>query len=391
MTFAVGCRRLTLPDGWKPVEDPMYETALRQTARAFASAAKNLKRYYDPEGGYSGATFLGVPSGDDGAVTAADLWAVSTLSMKVPPQHGRELLPGGSLADVVTSKLRSLPTDLDLPDATPDHLRTMGELQDAVRKAFRRWESAPTPTSGSSRPSCAPARGRGCSRSATRRCARTSPATGGGERRPGSSGGSPATSRCSPASSRIPTYAHGWRRPAPDLRPRIRTGPLITRSCGCSTSSCGWRRLTGRETHHGSLYQGDPPTRPMETRLVLLHQPRRPGRFFLLARFLHSRCRMRLAVARLHVPACLRAAVGTTAALLRHRNHLPPGAIDLHDRAGWSEDPLAVQKSRARPGSHGSRTLQGSGPVAGVSCSRRWSRSPRTRSSCRPAASSCRR
>lgn len=136
MTFAVGCRRLTLPDGWKPVEDPMYETALRQTARAFASAAKNLKRYYDPEGGYSGATFLGVPSGDDGAVTAADLWAVSTLSMKVPPQHGRELLPGGSLADVVTSKLRSLPTDLDLPDATPDHLRTMGELQDAVRKGL---------------------------------------------------------------------------------------------------------------------------------------------------------------------------------------------------------------------------------------------------------------
>jgi hypothetical protein len=96
-TTALGDGRLlTLPAGWDPVEESMFETALAQTEDAFTRggpgverAVEALLRYYDPAGKFSGATFLDVENYDDFAIIAADLWAVSTLSMKVPPEAGR--------------------------------------------------------------------------------------------------------------------------------------------------------------------------------------------------------------------------------------------------------------------------------------------------------------
>lgn len=133
-------RAMTLPQGWDPVEEPMYVTALAQTEKAFTAgtpgvkhAVEHLVDYYDPAGRYSGATFLEVDSHDDFAVTAADLWAVSTLSMNVPADAGRALMDPGALRTIVNGTLRHLPPTLTLSDAEPRHLSLMWDLYTAIR------------------------------------------------------------------------------------------------------------------------------------------------------------------------------------------------------------------------------------------------------------------
>jgi hypothetical protein len=133
-------RVLALPDGWQPVEDAMFDTALNQTTRAFTGghdsvehAVDRLSRYYAPNGGYSGATFLGVAVEDDFAVTGADLWAVSTLSMKIPPNAGRALMNPGALQAEIESGLRQLSPSSSLSDTTPEALGRMGALDNAIR------------------------------------------------------------------------------------------------------------------------------------------------------------------------------------------------------------------------------------------------------------------
>lgn len=118
----------------------MLATALAQATRAFTNGADNtdhaidnLVRYYDPSSGYSGATFLAVQSHDDFAVTAADLWAVSTLNMEIPPNAGRALMDPGPLRTIVTGNLHHLPVTLPLSEVTPEHLGHMYNLYSSIR------------------------------------------------------------------------------------------------------------------------------------------------------------------------------------------------------------------------------------------------------------------
>lgn len=133
-------RTMTLPRGWEPVEDSMFVTALVQAEKAFTGggdsvdhAVQNLIAYYDPAGRYAGATFLDVDGYDDYAITAADLWAVTTLSMEVPPQAGRALMTPGALRTIVNGKLRHLPPSLPLSEVQPQHLDHMYDLYTAIR------------------------------------------------------------------------------------------------------------------------------------------------------------------------------------------------------------------------------------------------------------------
>lgn len=135
-----GHRTLRLPDDWEPVEREMLETALQQTLFAFTGGADSLDhavghllRYYDPVGKYAGATFLTAGPHDDGTVTAADLWAVSTLSMTIPANTGRALIDDGELKTTVEHQLRLLKPTLELVDATPADLAEMAMLQHAIR------------------------------------------------------------------------------------------------------------------------------------------------------------------------------------------------------------------------------------------------------------------
>lgn len=131
---------MALPAGWAAVEPDMFEIALAQTQAAFTGggvgvehAVEHLRPYYDPAGRYAGATFLDVEGDDDSAVTAADLWAVTTLSMTVPPDAGRALLYPGALRNEVNKGLRHLPPTLPLSDAAPEHLDHMWDLYSAVK------------------------------------------------------------------------------------------------------------------------------------------------------------------------------------------------------------------------------------------------------------------
>lgn len=140
-----------MPPGWEPVEDSMYETALARTELAFTGdgsgvthAVDHLSKYYNPAGGYSGSTFLEVEAYDEYAITAADLWAVSTLQMSVPPETGRALMHPGPLRTIINSKLRHLPTTLPLSDVTPAHLEHMRDLQDAIRSMVPALGKRPT-------------------------------------------------------------------------------------------------------------------------------------------------------------------------------------------------------------------------------------------------------
>ena len=133
-------RDFLLPDDWQPVEPSILVTALRQTEHAFtggkdspAHAVNHLLTYYNPDGAYAGATFLGVQPDDEYSITAADLWAVSTLSMTIPPNAGRALMNPGHLHARVLRGLHHLPPALSIAEATPAHLVHMKALYWAIK------------------------------------------------------------------------------------------------------------------------------------------------------------------------------------------------------------------------------------------------------------------
>ncbi|MFD5936047.1 DUF6308 family protein [Streptomyces sp. NPDC060333] len=94
-----------------------------------ADAANDLGRYFDVdelEGvtpAFTGSRFEHLDGGGDRAgiantVTAADLIAVQTLSVQVPPAAGLALLEG-RLARELSALLRQIPADTDMANAEP--------------------------------------------------------------------------------------------------------------------------------------------------------------------------------------------------------------------------------------------------------------------------------
>jgi hypothetical protein len=147
-------RTYTLPATWTPVTDEVLETALGQTLLAVTGdrAFEDLARYYDRAGSYSGTLFLDVEPNDPDNVEAADLYAVTTLSITLDARHGRLLLDeGGPRADV-RRQLRqvnaTLPiTDLEHGDGgAAQTLQRMYELharfRDLLDGASSRWVTA---------------------------------------------------------------------------------------------------------------------------------------------------------------------------------------------------------------------------------------------------------
>lgn len=129
----------SLPEDWAPVEEAMFVTARKQTLQAFGDgggidrALTLVQAYFDPQGRYAGATFLDAVPNEPFTVGAADLWAVSTLSMKIPPKAGRGLLEPGPLRDAAQRGLRQLPEHLTLSDAAPSVLQVLETTYQAIR------------------------------------------------------------------------------------------------------------------------------------------------------------------------------------------------------------------------------------------------------------------
>lgn len=139
--FADG-RTYSLPEGWEPFEEQYIRDAVAQTRRALdigpglsTPAIKRLSDYYHPESRNAGALFNTVEPNDDAYIGAADLWAVSTLSMErfVTPLVGRRLLDPGPARTNVTRQLRRLPPYLPITDIDADTLATMYQLHQTLR------------------------------------------------------------------------------------------------------------------------------------------------------------------------------------------------------------------------------------------------------------------
>lgn len=96
----------------------MLETALAQAVAAVAGkkAYDDLARYYDRSGSYAGTLFTDAAPNVPDSIEAADLYAVTTLSMVLDARHGRLLLDEGRIRAGVRSQLQKLCSTLAITD-----------------------------------------------------------------------------------------------------------------------------------------------------------------------------------------------------------------------------------------------------------------------------------
>lgn len=104
------------------------------------TAVDRIAEYYRIESDSAGSLYLGIPDHDPTVITVADLFAVSSLSIKIPPRAARRLLlePGG--ADGVTRALGELPSKA-LAKADEADLRLMEDFYRAVKDSLKRAEA----------------------------------------------------------------------------------------------------------------------------------------------------------------------------------------------------------------------------------------------------------
>src|SRR3954447_11089730 len=107
-----------LPQDWEAVSADALDLATTQALHALEvePAANRLRTYYDPTGDYAGTTYLDVVPNETYAVGAADLWAVSTLSIPVHARQGRLLFDGPDIVAEVARLLRDIPDELRLTE-----------------------------------------------------------------------------------------------------------------------------------------------------------------------------------------------------------------------------------------------------------------------------------
>lgn len=147
-------RTYTLPSTWDPLTDDVVETTLQQTLAAITGdeAYANLARYYDRSSSYCGTLFLDVEPNLPDRVEAADLYAVTTLSIDLDARQGRLLLDDGDVRAGVHRQLKSLDADLPITDlehgdgGSAETLVRMYELharfRDLLPGSSSRWVTA---------------------------------------------------------------------------------------------------------------------------------------------------------------------------------------------------------------------------------------------------------
>ncbi|MGO1259377.1 MAG: DUF6308 family protein [Brachybacterium sp.] len=93
------------------VSDQQCNYALERAREALSgdTAVDRVAKYYAIDSNYAGSLYLGIPDLDRSAITAADLFAVSTLNVEISTRGARRFLlePGG--ADSVNEALSALP------------------------------------------------------------------------------------------------------------------------------------------------------------------------------------------------------------------------------------------------------------------------------------------
>lgn len=124
-----------------PEFDPLVLAKARDAVLAAIKdsdrAARRLGSYYDPAGDYAGASFLTIAPNDPGQVTAADLFAMSLLNVKVGPSAARRLLDDEQHRTAICRCLEALSSTADLKEATASTLSQAGALYETVKQALK--------------------------------------------------------------------------------------------------------------------------------------------------------------------------------------------------------------------------------------------------------------
>lgn len=107
-------RTYDLPTGWDPVPVELAKQTLERAAGAFDDALERVSRYYDPATDYAGGLLTSLEPNPDYEVTPVDLFAVSTLSMKIPVRTTRALLRPGERRKAAHAALEKLPAGMSL-------------------------------------------------------------------------------------------------------------------------------------------------------------------------------------------------------------------------------------------------------------------------------------
>jgi len=126
--------------GWEAADEALIHRALKVVDEALEdpAAVQYLHRYYDRGGNYAGATFLNLDPVRPWDITAADLVALTLLSVDVPPYSVRRLLEPSPDRNLVLRLLSEdrLPLDADLAMADADTLLAMADLHEALKSCL---------------------------------------------------------------------------------------------------------------------------------------------------------------------------------------------------------------------------------------------------------------
>ncbi|WP_028473748.1 DUF6308 family protein [Nocardioides alkalitolerans] len=137
--YGDGVRTFALPRGWVRARQEVLDRALAATLEALAgdAATARLSSYYDPDSNYAGLLFSDADDNAEHTITAGDLWAVTTLSMKIEPRQARLVFDATSKR--AGALLHAIPHDTALsdlehaPGGSAATLERMDELQGIFR------------------------------------------------------------------------------------------------------------------------------------------------------------------------------------------------------------------------------------------------------------------
>lgn len=124
-----------LPSDWISLDRALLVAALERAKEAVDSddALDRLARFYDLKSEYAGTSFLDVKPNIPGSICAADLYAVSRLSITVTNLQGRLLLDDPDVVTTTERLLDAIDPDLTIRDLTSTALSAMWELQQHLR------------------------------------------------------------------------------------------------------------------------------------------------------------------------------------------------------------------------------------------------------------------
>lgn len=140
-------RHYNLPIGWAPADESLLNDALERALSAWdGTEEERVRTYYDPASDYAGGLLTEIPETDPGQVDAADLFAVTTLSMRIHPKVARALtIENSATRQAITRALNPAVIPTGLPITALDQAPgDAGAMLATLQTAYLEFRSART-------------------------------------------------------------------------------------------------------------------------------------------------------------------------------------------------------------------------------------------------------